>query len=419
MKILWITNTIFPDVCLALNRPVSTAGGWMFHLAKIFSEVPDISLTVATVWSGKDLREMEINGIAYYLLPSDQNATKYNPHLEELWKSVVDNVMPDLCHIHGTEYPHGLACMNACLDLKYVISIQGLISVYSDYYYAGIRPIEILKHITCRDILRMDTIFQQKKKFKLRGKLEIEYIKKSKNIIGRTNWDRAHVKAINPHIEYYFCNEVLRSSFYAAPKWELEQKVNHSIFLSQAWYPIKGLHQVLKAVALIKQRYGTIKLRIAGQDITKSKTISDKVRLSGYGAYLKALINNLNLSGQVTFIGQLTEEQMVEEYIKAHVFICPSSIENSPNSLGEAQIIGIPCVASFVGGVPDMVKDGETGLLYRFDDFVMLAHQVQRIFSNDKFAIALSEASCFEAQKRHDRVKNTTQLLKIYSNLAL
>ena len=94
---------------------------------------------------------------------------------------------------------------------------------------------------------------------------------------------------------------------------------------------------------------------------------------------------------------------MCKRYLQSHVFVCPSFIENSPNSVGEAQLLGIPCIASFVGGVSDMVVDGETGLLYRFEEVEMLAAAVCRIFTDDKFAKRLSvdligasrEISCF------------------------
>lgn len=65
---------------------------------------------------------------------------------------------------------------------------------------------------------------------------------------------------------------------------------------------------------------------------------------------------------------------MKQEYLNANVFICPSSLENSPNSLGEAQILGTPCLASYVGGIPDMMF-GNEGYLYRFEEIEMLAER--------------------------------------------
>jgi glycosyltransferase involved in cell wall biosynthesis len=174
---------------------------------------------------------------------------------------------------------------------------------------------------------------------------------------------------------------------------------------------------VLKALSLVRGYYPQVQLRIAGSDVTQSKTWVDKLRISGYGSYLRSLIRKLKLNDHVKFIGTLSEERMVEEYRNAHVFICPSSIENSPNSLGEAQIIGTPCVASFVGGVPDMIKDGETGLLYRFEEYAMLANNILRIFRDNSLAADLSEKCMKAAELRHDRDAIKSQIIEIYTQI--
>ncbi len=417
MRILWISNSIFPDVCLAINRPIPVSEGWTFGLASLISENQNIKLAVATIWNGGEFKEYDINGVLYYLLPV-RNLTGNNTKiLAPFWKDVAKKYQPDLVHIHGTENTHGIACMYACPDLKYVISIQGLISVYSRYFYTGIKSIEIFKNITLRDLVLMDTIFNGKMKFERQGKIEYEYIKRSKHIIGRTSWDFAHTKTINPGAEYHFCNEVLRKTFYSAPKWKIAEKVCFSIFISQAVYPIKGLHQVLKSVALLKPKYGNIQVRIAGRHITKTETLSDKIRLKGYGSYIKKLIRDLNLSENVTFTGPLSEEEMVDEYRKAHIFICPSSIENSPNSLAEAQILGTPCIASYVGGIPDMVVHGETGFMYRFEEVEMLAVYISNLFSDDDLAKRISSNEISAATERHNKFHIQEQIIKIYEKI--
>lgn len=417
MKILWITNILFPEVCIFLKRNCPLSEGWTYGLANLISQTQNFKLAVATIWDGGEFKEFDINGVQYYLLPVKKMTIKNIQILAPFWKDVVLKFQPDLCHIHGTENTHGLACMYACPDLKYVISIQGMISVYSRYFYTGIKSFEIIKNFTLRDLILMDTLFNGKMKFERQGKCEFEYIERSKHVIGRTSWDFAHVKTINPRIEYHFCNEVLRKTFYVAPKWNIAEKVNFSIFISQAVYPIKGLHQVLKAVALLKSKYGTIQVRIAGRDITKSKTLSDKIRLKGYGSYIKRLIRDLNLNEHVTFTGTLSEELMVEEYRKAHIFICPSSIENSPNSLGEAQIIGTPSIASYVGGIPDMVVNGETGFLYRFEEIEMLAVIINKLFSDDVLANYISANEIVAATERHNKFSIQEQILKIYKKI--
>ena len=118
------------------------------------------------------------------------------------------------------------------------------------------------------------------------------------------------------------------------------------------------------------------------------------------------------------FTGMLNAESMAQQYRLANVFVCPSSIENSPNSLGEAQLVGCPVVASYVGGVPDMVQHGSTGLLYRFEETEMLASAICRIFGDDKLATDLSRNGISAAQQRHDGEINAKNMIEIYRKVA-
>lgn len=404
MRVLWITNIIFPAPCEALGLSPNVFGGWMTSsLNAIRDKATDLNIAVATVYQGKELRVIEKDSVIYYLLPARKNNTKYYRSLEPLWRQVKEEFKPDVVHIHGTEYAHGLAYIRACGGHNVCVSIQGLVSVYARYYYAGIDPKEIIRNISVRDILKMDTIFQQKRKFEKRGELEKEYIKSVSHIIGRTAWDKAHIWAINPDARYHFCNETLRSTFYKH-KWDYEKCDKHTIFLSQAGYPIKGLHKVLEAMPLILRHYPDAQIRIAGSSIVDKPFY----RITGYGKYIRSLIRKLHLQDKVSFLGLLNEEQMCQEYLKANVFICPSSIENSPNSLGEAQIIGTPCLSAYVGGAMDMMTENEIGL-YRFEEVEMLAYKVCDIFSKT------NKDSQYSAAYRHSKDINSYRLIEIYS----
>ena len=236
--------------------------------------------------------------------------------------------------------------------------------------------------------------------------------------MGRTNWDYTHSKNINRTVNYYVCNRSLRDSFYSANKWDIADKKNYSIFLSQAHYPIKGAHQVLKAVMLLKEEFPETMIRIAGGNIINNTTLSQKIRLTGYGNYIRKMINKAGLQNNVRFLGPLNEQQMVEEYRNAHVFICPSSIENSPNSVGESQILGTPVIASYVGGIADMVSHGETGLLYRFEEVEMLAENIRAVFTNDDLAVRLSTNGIMTAEQRHNPQTVLTQTINTYSKVS-
>ena len=69
------------------------------------------------------------------------------------------------------------------------------------------------------------------------------------------------------------------------------------------------------------------------------------------------LIKSTGLERKVTFLGRISASQMREEYLKCGMFVCPSSIENSPNSLVEAALMGAPVIASRVGGIPDVAAN--------------------------------------------------------------
>lgn len=416
MKILWIANTIFPkpSVFFGFEKPVF--GGWMYGLAESLSKELDVELAVATTYNGSELKNTNIDGVNYYLLPC-KNKINYDKALESLWEKVCEDFQPDIIHIHGTEFAHGLACMRKLPNLKYVVSIQGLVGIYSRYYFAGIPFSEILINVTFRDLIKRDTIFQAKKMFEKRGDLENEYLFKTKHAIGRTNWDFVHTKTVNSDICYHFCNESLRDGFYTAKKWKFENCEPYTIFLSQAGYPIKGLHQVIKAISILKKEYPSLKIRLGGGNIVKRKSMIDKIKRTGYGKYIGALIRKHSLEKDIIFLGALSEEKMIIEYQRANVFICPSSIENSPNSLGEAQLIGVPVIASYVGGTPDMIEDHKTGLLYRFEEVEMLSENIRQVFNDSSFAFELSESAIKAASSRHDRKINLEKTISIYNRI--
>lgn len=414
MKVLWITNIMMPPICDILKRTTPVVGGWMFSSLKNLCNVAGLEFGVATVYEGCEFIEKTIDGIVYYLLPLENKKNSiYNDSLENFWVKIKKEYCPDIVHIHGTEYAHGLAYLRSCGNDNVIVSIQGLVSIYCRYYLGGIQFKEILENLTLRDIIRRDSLLHQQYNFYKRGILEQEYIVRSKYFIGRTSWDEAHIRSINPKANYFFCNETLRESFYKSA-WNLEKVEKHSIFMSQGTYPIKGLHIMLQAMPIILNKYPEAKLYVAGQNILSESF----VHLTGYAKYLRRLIDKNGLKGVVCYTGILDEKGICERYLKSHVFACPSSIENSPNSLGEAQILGVPCVASYVGGVPDMVRSGETGFLYRFEEVEMLADLVCRIFADSGLAMQFSENGRLSAQRRHDPIENTKQLLEIY-NLVL
>lgn len=415
MRILWIVNTIFSYPASKIGQEKCCFGGWLNGLANMLKDNNDIKLAIATVYNGVDIKKFDDGKVIYYLIPGAP-ALKYNSNLEKYWKIVNEEFKPDLVHIHGTEFAHGLAFIKACPSVKTVTSIQGLTSAIAKVYYAGLHTSEILKNVTFRDIIKHDTIFQQKRKFTQRGKNEIELIKKSDAIIGRTTWDYANTKAINPEESYFVGNETLRTGVYGK-EWNLENIERHSIFTSQASYPIKGLHYLLQAIYLLKQNYPDVKLYIAGDNIIDTSTFTRKIKINGYAIIIKKLIKEYKLEEQVVFTGILSEEKMIEQYLKSNVFVLPSVIENSSNSLGEAMLLGMPCVATNTGGTMDILEHKKEGFLYPYTEPAMCADYISRYFEDDKLCIEYGRQARKKALSRHNAENNANQIIKIYNEI--
>ena len=413
MKVLWITNGLYPDVCMHFGIETPFGGGWQVSAANsLVNTVSDIQLAIAAPYKGNDFKKLELNGIIYFLIPNNGSNKHKLSKLGFYWKVIHFHFLPDLVHIQGTEYSFLSSYINYFGSKNVVISIQGLVSVYANYYLGGIEKKVLLKNITMRDILRRDTLFSQKRDFMQRGEIEKAMIQSSVHVIGRTSWDKAHTWVINPKINYHFCNETLRDEFYQHT-WELSNCDRHSIFLSQAHYPIKGLHQMIKAFSIILYHFPDSKIYVAGRDFVTNKGLL----ITGYGKYIKSLMKINGITNKIIFTGILQEKEICKIFLSSHVFVCPSSIENSPNSIGEAQLLGVPCVASYVGGISEMVKDNETGLLYRFEEVEMLAAAICKIFSDDQFAKNLSVQGQAIANNRHNKINNSNTLYTIYQSI--
>ena len=103
---------------------------------------------------------------------------------------------------------------------------------------------------------------------------------------------------------------------------------------------------------------------------------------------------------------------MVSEYLNCNVFVCPSSIENSPNSIGEAQLLGVPIIASKVGGVPSII---DSSPMYEYDDVDALASNICRIFRESQSYDNTQQ--CTMANIRYNREQNLHKLVEVYNSI--
>jgi glycosyltransferase involved in cell wall biosynthesis len=103
--------------------------------------------------------------------------------------------------------------------------------------------------------------------------------------------------------------------------------------------------------------------------------------------------------------------------MKSHVFVSPSFIENSSNAVCEAQLMGMPVIASYTGGLPSLIKDGVTGLFFPVGDAPILAARVRQVLENDQLAVQLGSQAREVAVKRHDDSKIVQDILSVYEDV--
>ena len=170
----------------------------------------------------------------------------------------------------------------------------------------------------------------------------------------------------------------------------------------------------MEAFPIIVKQYPDAEIYVAGVDILETKNVKDYIKRTTYAQYLKRLIKKYGIEKKIHFTGSLNANGMLEQYLKSNVFVLPSAIENSPNSLGEAMALGVPCVASCVGGVQDMICDRENGFIYPFDEPYMLAYYICQIFANPELAKAMGEKASESARKRFDAKLVAETTMKTY-----
>ena len=129
------------------------------------------------------------------------------------------------------------------------------------------------------------------------------------------------------------------------------QKATELLFVGRV-NPIKGLEYLIDAVALLDDQ--DIRLNIVG----------DNSYLPDYTRRLRDKSTRLGLENRINFAGEITDPiKLIEAYAAADILILPSLWDTSPITVIEAMCLGLPVIATRVGGIPDWVEDCVSGLL--------------------------------------------------------
>ena len=415
MQILWLVKAMLPQAAAAcgLAEAGDVSGSWLTGQLAALRRFPELKLTVLCV--GKTEAQGEADGVCYRIVP---DASAFVPLLQA--------EKPALVHIWGTEYDEATVMADAAQaqGLPVLFSIQGIMRDCAAHLCDGVpeayRRSGALWHAVDR-VIPGELLDTMQVNFNTLASKEAALLARARYVTGRTAFDRDACTALAPHARYYPCNETLRPPFYTGTLWHpREFAAAPVLFLPQGNYPLKNLHTVIKALPAILAKYGSAELHIAGwPPLDKGPLLRPVIdRMFPYKRYCKRLAAQLGVAGHIHYPGPLDAAAMRQAYLEADVFLLPSSCENSPNSLGEAMLLGLPCVVSHAGGISSMLTDGVEGYIYGAAlDEKALADAILRVLQSPDGGAALGRAARARALKTHDPRTNALTLWKIYADI--
>ena len=165
--------------------------------------------------------------------------------------------------------------------------------------------------------------------------------------------------------------------------------------------PEKGHQYLIEALNLLKQ-----------QNVAWRCTFLGDGKLE---AELRALVAEYGLSEQVAFPGFC--EDVFSVLLKADVFVLPSLHESSPNALIEAMGIGMPCIASDLAGIANLVENETNGLRVPAKDSEALASALHRVLTAPDFAAELGRNARATIQQKFNSTESMQKLEDIYGQL--
>lgn len=408
MRVLWFTNIPMPAVDRRTGKPTTGSGHWMSALLAALRSRPDVELGVATAYPGLPDLDFSEDSVRYFVVgqPRFRSHLGHGPGELAACGGLVDRFRPDIIHVHGSERFYGLLSARHLTSVPVVVSLQGFITACLPVFFGGMRSSEILRVDRLAELATGRGLLWGARDYAKGAEQEREILEGAKAFLGRTRWDRAQVERFNPGAAYFHVDELLRPEF-SAEQWASQGCTRGRIFVTNAGNPRRGVESILEAVRTLRNRRD-VELHIAGGLASRT----------GYGRFLLGRIARLGLSDHVHLRGYLDGPTLSRELLGSNVYVTASYVENSPNSLCEAMSLGLPCVASYAGGIPSLLEEGRTGLFFPPGDAALLAQRLEEVLSDDALATRLGAAARRVALERHAPARVVGQLLDAYRAVA-
>lgn len=426
MKVLWFANT--PSNYSAPGSPFNGTG-WVSALENELSDKVELAVAFIArtprkaqfkqeesqsqnrkvVWD----REVQ-HGVTYYPIRNRHNWTRterffsamngnyaQERELVESYLSIVNDFQPHIIQVFGSEHSYGLVAERT--DVPVVLHIQGLMN---PYFKAFLPP-----GTAWRDYIRTPfKLSQMLNKIYVRNRWEHacarenRILKAVKYFLGRTIWDHEEVLKVNPEAVFFHGGEILRQPFYYADIESIGSIPSTLTLVTTISEPTyKGFDLVLRSGLILKRKYG----------IDFVWNVYGNVE----PAFFEKITGITAEEAGITVSGVATAEQLVDAIARASMYVHPSYIDNSPNSVCEAQLLGAAVVATNVGGVPSLIEDGVDGFLVRSGNAEDIAERVVAMYRNKALLRKVGRQARTMALERHDKKQITEELLKCYESV--
>jgi glycosyltransferase involved in cell wall biosynthesis len=154
-------------------------------------------------------------------------------------------------------------------------------------------------------------------------------------------------------------------------------RVRPRLLWMRSFHPVYNPALALKVVAGLRAEYPDVTLVMAGQD-------------KGYEIKIRSLARELGVADVVRFPGFLNKFDKAIEGNAADIYLNTSRVDNTPVAILEAGAMGLPVIATRVGGLPDLLRDGDNGLLVPDNDSTAMIGAVRRLLNDAKLTERLS-----------------------------
>lgn len=416
MRALWFSNT--PSLAAKISNTSSVGGGWIESMEHEMKAYPDIDLGIVFTKLAKEPQEFvsEDSSTRYFMVPRHPYG-KYDRWIDRLtvrppsektlkeYLRIVDHFKPDVVLFFGTESDFPLIIPQ--LKVPSIVWYQGNLTVYERMYQNGIPLRKTLSNERLKDIIKGDSIYHDYLHYKLLAERERKIFSLTNNVIGRTTWDRRVVSILAPTAKYFHCDDPLRPPFFQ-DQWE--QKKNRDKFVITTTiqgHLYKGLETVFEAAKFLSQILEKpIEWRVIGIP-EGTAYVRTARRVTGFP------VSN----SSVTLLGFKTGSELLQELLNADLYAHPAHIENAPNAVQEAMLLGLPVVATNVGGTPTLLKDGKEGFLVQSKDPFAMAGAILELYRSPDKAMEFGKNARKIGLVRNDGKKISSDLIAIFEQL--